>query len=164
MDNADEKREERRLRRINSWKEDPAVSDQQIQEMDSFFHEPMSIPSDSRRRSSSMDSVCSDYSDVYEIKDESMLFDEEDAPKTPPAHHFEDCMSYNPYIRSDSHRGGGQPLFYKLTGVIHHIGSGCGGHYICFRKVKINRKETWVMFNDVYVQEVKWSDVNNSNV
>lgn len=159
MDDPEEKKEERRLRRVNSWKEDADVTEESIREMEDFFSQSM-MSSAGRRRSSSIDSNCGEYPDVYEIKDESMLFDDEEEPKT----HLDDSMLYNPYMQPNSLRGGGQPIMYKLTGVIHHMGSGFGGHYVCFRKVRIHKKETWVMFNDIFVQEVQWKDVNTKDV
>ena len=161
MDDPEEARKERRLRRINSWKEDAGAKDEQIQALDAYFSGGNKLQQETRSRASSIDSQCSEYSDVYEILDESMLFDEEQEESIQP---FEDCMSYNPYVRSNSQRGGGKPIRYKLTGVIHHSGTGCGGHYVCFRKVKIHEKETWMMFNDIYVKEVQWKDVNTKDV
>ena len=160
MDDPDEQRKERRLRRVNSWKQDVNVSDEQIQALEAYFNDGNSISYESRSRASSFDS---DYSDVYEIHDENMLFEEEEETKdVHPS--FEDCMSYNPYIRANSQRGGGKPILYKLTGVIHHVGSGCGGHYICFRKIISQGKERWMMFNDIYTKEVQWKDVNTKDV
>lgn len=176
----EEKREERRLRRINSWKEGLNVSEERIDEMNDYFEERRREP---RKRCSSFDSTCSDFSDVYEIENEDMLFSEEeemseiekekemsekemekkDSLEQQPTL-VEDALSYNPYIRQDNKRGGGDPLLYKLTAVIQHLGSGCGGHYICYRKVRRNGKEVWMMFNDEYVKEVTWKNVNTKDV
>lgn len=130
--------------------------------LDAYFTGGNTLQAETRSRSSSMDSQCSDYSDVYEIHDESMLFD--DLQEETYVQPFEDCMSYNPYVRSNCHRGGGKPIRYKLMGVVHHSGTGCGGHYVCFRRVMLHGKETWMMFNDIYVKEVQWKDVNTKDV
>ena len=183
----EEKREERRLRRINSWKEGLNVSEDRIAEMNDYFEERRREP---RKRCSSFDSTCSDYSDVYEIDNEDMLFSEEEMERSemekPEMKErkeemdihvtqekgileqqptlVENALSYNPYIRQDNKRGGGDPLLYKLTAVIQHMGGGCGGHYICYRKVRQNGKEVWMMFNDEYVKEVTWKNVNTKDV
>ena len=171
----EEKREERRLRRINSWKEGLNVSEERIDEMNDYFEERRREP---RKRCSSFDSTCSDFSDVYEIENEDMLFSEEEEMSEKEMEKemekkvnleqqptlVEDALSYNPYIRQDNKRGGGDPLLYKLTAVIQHLGSGCGGHYICYRKVRRNGKEVWMMFNDEYVKEVTWKNVNTKDV
>ena len=175
----EEKREERRLRRINSWKEGLNVSEERIDEMNDYFEERRREP---RKRCSSFDSTCSDFSDVYEIENEDMLFSEEEEMSEKEMSEkemsekekkvnleqqptlVEDALSYNPYIRQDNKRGGGDPLLYKLTAVIQHLGSGCGGHYICYRKVRRNGKEVWMMFNDEYVKEVTWKNVNTKDV
>lgn len=183
---SEEKKRERKLKRINSWKEGLNVSEERIDEMNDYFEEKKVERTETRRRCSSFDSTCSDYSDVYEIRNEDMLFGEEEdvtfkqeqpehqehqeqpeqqeQPNEEPIMLFEDSLSYNPYIRKDNKRGGGDPLLYKLTGVIQHMGSGCGGHYICYRKVWQNGKEVWMMFNDGYVREVTWKNVNTKDV
>ena len=148
--------------------------------MDQYFREDGEEERfESRKRTSSFDSIGSDISDVYEITDNSMLFlDEEgegegvygegealEEDNTESTRDYcESSFSYNPYIRTNGRRGGGNPINYKLTGVIHHLGTGCGGHYICFRKIKRENKEIWVRFNDIHTTEVQWKDVNTKDV
>ena len=75
-----------------------------------------------------------------------------------------DSLSYHPYTNSESLRGGGRRLVYSLTSVIHHLGSGMGGHYICFRRVQSATGDRWFMMNDSRVKEVPWSTVHQNSI
>lgn len=77
---------------------------------------------------------------------------------------FNDSLSYHPYTNSESLRGGGRRLVYSLTSVIHHLGSGMGGHYICFRRVQSATGDRWFMMNDSRVKEVPWSTVHQNSI
>ena len=72
--------------------------------------------------------------------------------------------SYHPYVNPGSQRGGGKRLIYSLSAVIHHLGSGLGGHYICFRRVKDTTGDRWFLMNDSHVKEVPWSTVHQNNI
>lgn len=112
-----------------------------------------------------MDSCRSSYDDVYEIKDESALsFSDEEMDQPIQESVFQDNLSYHPYVNDNQFRGGGVPLIYSLTAVIHHLGSGLGGHYVCYRRIRRENEDKWFLMNDQIVREVSWSDVNTNNI
>ena len=77
---------------------------------------------------------------------------------------FQDNLSYHPYVNDNPFRGGGVPLIYSITAVIHHLGSGLGGHYVCYRRIRREKEDKWYLMNDQIVKEVNWSDVNTNNI
>ena len=141
---------------MNSWREETQgqVSSSAIDYYDTYFN----ASKGRRGRSSSVDSTGSLYEDVYPIEDESQLDFSEDEPE--PVTVVPDSLSYNPYINVNSLRGGGPPLIYRLVAVIHHLGSGMGGHYMCFRRIE----DKWYLMNDQIVKEVTWSEVNTNHI
>ena len=64
----------------------------------------------------------------------------------------------------NAQRGGGQPLLYGLRAVIHHHGTGYGGHYVCYRRIRTKEGDKWYMMNDSIVMEVTWKEVNTSDM
>ena len=155
---AEEKKEERHLKRVASWKAEcrKPVDADQIALLERYF-KPTDSDREQRSRQNSIDST---YSDVYEIKDENdlSLSDEEDTSFTT------DDLSFNPYIRKNALRGGGEPLLYELVAVIHHLGTGLGGHYICYRRIRDTAGDHWYMMNDRMIKEVTWKEVNTKDM
>ena len=98
--------------------------------------------------------------EVYEVKDvEDISFVDDDEEPL-----FDTGLSYNPYVNPNAQRGGGKPLLYELRAVIQHSGTGFGGHYVCYRRIKTKTNDKWYMMNDSIVREVQWSDVNTKNM
>ena len=155
---AEEKKEERHLKRVASWKAEcrKPVDADQIALLEQYF-KPTDSDHEQRSRQNSVDST---YSDVYEIKDENdlSLSDEEGTFCTT------DDLSFNPYVRKNALRGGGEPLLYELVAVIHHLGTGLGGHYICYRRIRDTAGDHWYMMNDRMIKEVTWDEVDTKDM
>ena len=169
----------RRLKRVASWKAEMKNPDDEaaILLLDEYF-KPGGEPTGRRSRSGSFDSVGS----VYEIKSEADISfsdaeeekEEEKEEKGRTEHKEEeedeeeecvqDSQTIHPYIRKGALRGGGAPLLYEMVSVIHHLGFGMGGHYICYRRVRTDKGTKWYMMNDQVVREVSWASVNTENM
>ena len=105
------------------------------------------------------------YDNMTNNKNESGQTEEDDLSRNPPKYQLiYDSLSYHPYVNPGSQRGGGKRLIYSLSAVIHHLGSGLGGHYICFRRVKDTTGDRWFLMNDSHVKEVPWSTVHQNNI
>lgn len=166
MKDSTSQREERRLKRVASWKEavHGELSEETIQTFEKYFTGGEEYGT-SRSRSGSIDSCGSSYEDVYEIKDENALsFSDEEMDQSTRTSVFQDNLSYHPYVNDNPFRGGGVPLIYSITAVIHHLGSGLGGHYVCYRRIRREKEDKWYLMNDQIVKEVNWSDVNTNNI
>ena len=161
----------RRLKRVASWKAEMKNPEDEspILLLDGYF-KPSAEQMGQRSRSGSFESVGS----VYEIKSEADLsFSEEEEEEEKEKKHKEeeekedclqDSMAIHPYVRRGALRGGGAPLIYEMVSVIHHLGLGLGGHYICYRRVRTNEGIKWYMMNDQIVREVSWKTVNSENM
>ena len=152
----------RRLKRVASWKAEMKNPDDEaaILLLDEYF-KPGGEPTGRRSRSGSFDSVGS----VYEIKSEADIsFSDAEEEKEEEKEEKQDSQTIHPYIRKGALRGGGAPLLYEMVSVIHHLGFGMGGHYICYRRVRTDKGTKWYMMNDQVVREVSWASVNTENM
>lgn len=157
----EERREQRHLKRVDSWKQGhkKPLDEEALREMEAYFRDNSRVNSRSHSRRNSIDSL-DGCEEVYEVKDvEDISFvDDDEAPL------FDTGLSYNPYVNPNAQRGGGKPLLYELRAVIQHSGTGFGGHYVCYRRIKTKTSDKWYMMNDSIVREVQWSDVNTKNM
>lgn len=99
MKDSTSQREERRLKRVASWKEavHGELSEETIQTFEKYFTGGEEYGT-SRSRSGSIDSCGSSYEDVYEIKDENALsFSDEEMDQSTQTSVFQDNLSYHPY-------------------------------------------------------------------
>ena len=171
---AKEEREEmdvhRRLKRVASWKAEMKNPDDEatIWMLDEYF-KPGGEQAGRRSRRGSFESVGS----VYEVKsaaDLSFSDDEGGAEYNDQDEDEEeeewmrDSQAIHPYIRKGALRGGGAPLIYEMVSVIHHLGLGMGGHYVCYRRVRTDEGTKWYLMNDQIVREVSWKTVNTENM
>lgn len=151
----------RHLKRVASWRQghDQPLDEEAVRKMELYFKEASYGEEGSRSRRNSVDSL-DGCDDVYEVKDvdDIFSFDHEEEPL------FDAGLSYNPYVIPNAQRGGGQPLLYGLRAVIHHHGTGYGGHYVCYRRIRTKEGDKWYMMNDSIVMEVTWKEVNTSDM
>ena len=157
----EERREQRHLKRVDSWKQGhkKPLDEEALREMEAYFRDNSRVNSRSHSRRNSIDSL-DGCEEVYEVKDvEDISFVEDDEAPL-----FDTGLSYNPYVNPNAQRGGGKPLLYALRAVIQHSGTGFGGHYVCYRRIKTKTNDKWYMMNDSIVREVQWSDVNTKNM
>ena len=157
----------RRLKRVASWKaemKNPA-DEATISMLDAYF-KPGGEQAGRRSRSGSFESVGS----VYEVKSEADLsFSEgedggEYSDDDKEEEWMQDSQAIHPYVRKGALRGGGAPLLYEMVSVIHHLGLGMGGHYVCYRRVRTDEGTKWYLMNDQIVREVSWEKVNNEHM
>lgn len=157
----------RRLKRVASWKaemKNPA-DEATISMLDAYF-KPGGEQAGRRSRSGSFESVGS----VYEVKSEADLsFSEgEDGGEynddEEEEEWMQDSQAIHPYVRKGALRGGGAPLLYEMVSVIHHLGLGMGGHYVCYRRVRTDEGTKWYLMNDQIVREVSWEKVNTEHM
>ena len=157
----EEKREQRHLKRVASWKQahKEPLHEETVKKMEAYFRDDAYACSRNRSRRNSVDSL-DGCEDVYEVTnvDDITFADEDEHPL------FDAGLSYNPYVIPNAQRGGGKPLLYELRAVIQHSGTGFGGHYTCYRRIKTSTSDKWYMMNDSIVREVQWSDVNTKNM
>ena len=158
----------RRLKRVASWKaemKNPA-DEATISMLDAYF-KTGGEQAGRRSRSGSFESVGS----VYEVKSEADLSfsegedggeysDDDDEEEE----WMQDSQAIHPYVRKGALRGGGAPLLYEMVSVIHHLGLGMGGHYVCYRRVRTDEGTKWYLMNDQIVREVSWEKVNTEHM